>query len=102
MCRDVHCGKKQFQTLLVNSTIVNDLLLGLLWFISVGARMTVTSRGLSARVVVIVICEDGSEALVTIQCEPMRTKKKPSVDVVSDGEENGDDSDDGNGERIVK
>lgn len=41
---------------------------------------------------------------MTIQCEPMRTKKKPSVDVVGDGdgEENGDDSDDGNGERIVK
>jgi hypothetical protein len=44
--------------------MANDFLLGLPWFLSVGARMTVNGRGSNARVAITVIGEDGSETSV--------------------------------------
>ena len=67
MCRDVMVstvGKGSLQTFLVTSTMANDFLLGLLWFLSPRARMTVTGKGATARVAITVTGEDGSETSV--------------------------------------
>jgi hypothetical protein len=67
VCRDVlisTVGRRSLQTFLVTSTMANDFLLGLPWFLSVGARMTVNGRGSNARVAITVIGEDGSETSV--------------------------------------
>jgi hypothetical protein len=66
-CRDVETltvGRRSLQTFLVTSTSANDLLLGLPWFLSVGARMTVAGRGAGARVSVTLAADDGTETSV--------------------------------------
>ena len=67
VCRDIMVytvGKGSLQTFLVTSTMANDFLLGLPWFLSVGARMTVTGKGSSARVAITITGEDGTETSV--------------------------------------
>ena len=67
VCRDVvisAVGKSSLQTFLVTSTVANDFLLGLPWFLSVGAKMIVTGKGPAARVAITVAGEDGTETSV--------------------------------------
>ena len=67
MCRDVEVStvaRKSLQTFLVTATSAKDLLLGLPWFLSVGARMTVVGRGTDTQVVVALTNEDGIETAV--------------------------------------
>ena len=67
VCRDVAVstvGRRSLQTFLVTSTMANDFLLGLLWFLSVGATMTVTGKGADARVAISITGDDGVETSV--------------------------------------
>ena len=67
VCRDVDIstvGRRSLQTFLVTSTNANDLLLGLPWFMSVGARMIVTGKGHLAQVAISIIGEEGTETTV--------------------------------------
>ena len=57
-------GRSSPQTFLVTSTSANNLLLVLTWFLSVGARMTVTGIGSTAKVAIMVNGEDGSKTSV--------------------------------------
>ena len=45
-------GKGSLQTFLVTSTMANDFLLGLTWFLSVGARMTAMGKGSTAAITI--------------------------------------------------
>ena len=67
VCRDVDIstvGRRSLQTFLVTSTNANDLLLGLPWFMSVGARMIVAGKGPAAQVAISIMGEDGTETTV--------------------------------------
>ena len=67
VCLDVMVstvGKGSLQTFLVTSTMANDFLLGLPWFLSVGARMTVTGKGSTTHLAITVTGEDGTETSV--------------------------------------
>ena len=67
VCRDVDIhtvGRRSLQTFLVTSTNANDLLLGLPWFMSVGARMIVAGKGPAAQVAISLTGEDGTETSV--------------------------------------
>ena len=64
VCREVLIStvrKCSLETFLVTLTMANDFMLGLPWFMSVGARMTVNGRGSNTRVSITVIGEDGSK-----------------------------------------
>ena len=80
VCRDVVIsivGRSSLQTFLVTSTSANDLVLVLPWFLSVGARMTVTGKGSTAKVAITANGEDGSETSVraVFSDNLMRTSK---------------------------
>ena len=67
VCRDViisTVGKSSLQTFLVTSTVAKDFLLGLPWFLPLGARVTIAGKGQNARVAVTVTSEDGTETSV--------------------------------------
>ena len=58
VCRDVDIsmvGRRSLQTFLVTSTNATDLLLGLPWFMSVGARMIVAGKGPVAQVAISIV-----------------------------------------------
>ena len=67
VCRDVDIStvrRRSLQTFLVTSTNANDLLLGLPWFMSVGARMIVAGKDPAAQVAISIIAEHGTETTV--------------------------------------
>ena len=67
VCRDVDIsmvGRRSLQTFLVTSTNANDLLLGLPWFMSVGARIIVAGKCPAAQVAISIMREDGTETTV--------------------------------------
>ena len=67
VCRDVDIStvrRRSLQTFLVTSTNANDLLLGLPWFMSVGARMIVAGKGSAAQEAISIIAEHGTEPTV--------------------------------------
>ena len=61
VCRDVAVStvvRRSLQTFLVTSTMANDCLPGLPWFLSVGATMTVTGTGADARMAISITEDD--------------------------------------------
>ena len=67
ICRDVDIStvaRRNLQTFLVTSTHANDLLLGLPWFMSVGARMKVSGSGSTTQLAISVVGEEGQETSV--------------------------------------
>ena len=77
VCRDVDIsmvGRRSLQTFLVTSTNANNLVLGLPWFISVGARMIVAGKCPVAQVAISIMGEDGTETTVKaiFSDDPMR------------------------------
>ena len=57
-------GMGSLQKSLVTSTIANDFLLSLIWFLSIGRRMIVMSKDSTAHVAITIIDEDGIKTFV--------------------------------------